>query len=502
VQFQCMLLAFLISLQNAIPPPVSPDDHARLAAQFLSDANRSIPQDAKPYVRFLSWQNYAGSPDLEQRTRIMRFWINSLHLESDPEFPRELAGSNGLLSYIDLRDYGWTPAAWLAVAQREPYFRQPAVSSGAAQFIRVVIGANQDPNTFHAVGIVRADWFFRETVELDRSPAYYDLLFAKQRHPDGTETEERIIDHKGGWLEASGQVVEPGRYSIKVPKGSKFVDFPKTEGDVEKALGVDGIRAFIKTSGINLQHGAVVEGGEKGNSVVARQNRLLERTNGPIGYYWKTFDVKETSGKRDFAETLHKDFAFDAGEILFRLPGGGQGGLLVDSGGNVLNVADNRFAIDGSDSKDVRVRNPGSCMVCHESGIIKPANLIEEMLKSGVDIKFKDKKESRDARSFFLGWESKLINDQQEYAGFIKRTSGYSPAENSRHFKAFRDSYDGSVSLDGAARECGVPVPVLLAAARKSLKARVLNLCQGISCPRRTFESDVYPELVKLLRAK
>ena len=469
--------------------PVSPDDHAKLAAAFLSDANRSIPQADKPYIRFLSWQNYAGSPDREQRQRIMRFWINSLHLESDPEFPKEVANSGGLLLFLDIRDYGWTAGAWNSVAQREPYFRQPAISAGPAQFIRVVIGATQDPKTLHAVGIVRADWFFRETVELDRSPAYYDLLFAKQRHPDGrTETyeEDKVIDWPGGYSEYSKAVVPAGRYTIKEKKtrkigGAAFVDFPKTEGDVEKVLGVDSIRSFIKSSGINLQHGAVVEGGEKGNSIVARQNRLLERTNGPIGYFWKTFDVKETSGRRDFAETLQKDFDFDAGEILFRLPGGGQGGLLVDSAGRVLNVADNRFAIDGSDSKDVRVRNPGSCMVCHESGIIKPANLIEEMLRSGVDIKFKDKKESRDARSFFLGWGAKLANDQLEYANFIKRTSNFSPAENSRNFKAFRDAYDSPISLDGASRECGVSVPVLLQAARKSLKARVLKLVQGIA---------------------
>lgn len=467
----------LIALQQ-IASPVSPDDHAKLAAAFLSDANKSIPQEAKPYIRFLSWQNYAGSPDLETRQRTMRFWANSLHLESDPEFPHDVPGSGGLLSYLDLRDYGWTGTAWAAVAGREPYFRQPAVSAGPAQFMRVVIGASQDPKTLHAVGIVRADWFFRETCELDRSPAYYDLLFAKQRHPD---------------------TVYEGPH--RKPVFKSFVDFPKTEGDVEKVLGVDSIRAYIKTSGINLQHGAVVEGGEKGNSIVARQNRLLERTNGPIGYFWKTFDVRETSGQRDFAETLHKDFLFDAGEILFRLPGGGQGGLLVDAKGAVLNVADNRFATDNSDAgRDARVRNPGSCMVCHESGIIKPQNLIEEMLKAGVDIKFKDKKESRDARSFFLGWESKLKNDQEEYAGFIKRTSGYSPAENSRNFKAFRDAYDSPVDASRAASECGVPLPVLLAAARKSLKARVLNLVQGISMPRKTWETDGYAEVTKLLQ--
>lgn len=499
---QCLI--FLLALQNPVAP-VSPDAHARMVAEFLSDANKSVAQADKPYLRFLSYYHLAGNPDVENRLRTMRFWINSLHFESDAEFPREVPNSDGLLYWVDLRDYGWTSAAWAAVAQREPYFREPAINTGPAEFIRRVIGTTQNEKTLHVEGIVRGDWFFRETVELDRSPAYYDLLFAKQRHPDEEYTETKVIDWKGGYSEYSKQVVAPGRYTIeaKGTRAGKFVDFPKNEGDVEKVLGVDTVRNFIKESRINLQHGAVVEGGEKGTSIVARQNRLLERTLGPIGWYYKTFDVKETAGRRDFAETLNKDFEFDAGEILFRLPAGGQGGLLVNSKGTVLNVADNRFATDNSDIRlDARVRNYGSCAVCHESGIIKPKNLIEEMMRAGVDIKFKDKRDARDARAFFTQWESKLVNDQVEYMAFIKRTSGFTPAENAKNFKQFRDAYDAPVDAQKAAAECGVSLRVFLQAAARSTKARVLNLVQGITMPRRTWESDGYPEATKLLSAR
>lgn len=502
-----MLLQFtlLIALVQKPVDPISPDQHARMVAEFLSDSNKSIPQADKPYLRFLSYYHLKSNPDVDTRLRTMRFWINSLHFESDPEFPHEVAGSDGLLFWIDLRDYGWTAAAWSSVAQREPYFREPAVNTGPAEFIRRVIGTTQNEKTLHVEGIVRGDWFFRETVELDRSPAYYDLLFAKQRHPGGADKyEDKVIDWPGGYSDYSKQVVAPGRYTIKAKKTSKaaFVDFPKNEKDVEKVLGVDTVRSFIKESKINLQHGAVVEGGEKGTSIVARQNRLLERTLGPVGYYYKTFDVKETSGKRDFSETLNKEFEFDAGEILFRLPAGGQGGLLVNAKGRVLNVADNRFATDSSDVRlDARVRNYGSCAVCHESGIIRPQNLIEEMLKAGVDIKFKDKREARDARAFFTQWEAKLVNDQAEYAAFIKRTSGFTPGENAKNFKAMRDAYDAPVDAQKASAECGVSLQVFLKAAARSTKARILNLVQGISMPRRTWETDGYPEATKLLSA-
>lgn len=488
----------ILALPNT---PVSPDNHARLAAWFLSDENKSVKQDDKPFIRFLSWYNLADSPDLANDLRIEREWINSLHFESDVEFPKEVPNSNRLLYWIDIRDYGWNREAWQAVALREPYFIEPMVNSGPADFLRKVIGSEQDPKTFHAEAIVRGDWFFRETIELDRSPSYYDLLFAKQRHPTGDKQGGGTFYHRGGFSKQLNRVATAGRYRKQV--AAKFVDFPKTEQDVEKVLGVDLVRKFIKDTRINLQHGAVVEGGEKGTSIVARQNRLIERTAGPIGYFYKTFDVKETSGRRDFAETLNKDFEFDAGEDLFRLPAGGQAGLLVNAQGAVLDVADNRFATDSSDVRlDARVRNYGSCAVCHESGLIAPKNLIDEMLQAGVDIKFKNKRDARDARAFFTAWEKTLEQDQQSYAAFLKRTSGFTPAENSRHLKAMRDAYDAPVDAAKAATELGITLEECLKVARRSVKSRVINLVQGISMPRRTWEKDSYPEMVKLLNAR
>lgn len=493
----CQFILLLAIVQKPIIR-VSPDAHARLVAQFLS--GRAIPEDVKPFVGFLSWYNYADHPDLQTRLKIERFWINSLHFESALEFPREVPNSGGLLYWIDIRDYGWNREAWAAVAQREPYFREPAFSTATAETIRRAIGAKQNPKTFHVEAIVRADWFFRETVELDRSPAYHDLLFAKQRHPGGG-TESKSFYHRGGYSAALKRMAPAGRYQVKGQ--ARFVDFPKTEADIEKVLGVDIIRKFISQTKINLQHGAVVEGAEKEVSIVARQNRLIERTRGPVGYYYKTYDVKETTGRRDFSETLNKDFEYDAGENLFRLPGGGQGGFLVNAQGTVLTVADNRFATDSSDVRlDARVRTYGSCAVCHQSGIIRPRNLVEEMLEAGVDIKFKNKKDGRDARAFFTAWDDELAHDQDGYAAFIKKTSGFTPGENARNLKAFRDAYDAPVDFREAAIECGVSEEEFLKVAAQSAKARILNLVQGISMPRKTWEVDGYFEMVKLLSAR
>jgi hypothetical protein len=451
----------------------SPQGHAEVALGFLS-ALQKIDAEEAENTRFLSFYNLNKDKNREKYVKISDFWNNNLHFQSDTTKMKAVPGTNNTLFAIDLRDFGWSPAAFSAVANREPYFREPFVNTGTAESLREIAHLKQQKpdkkflDTPHIELIVRADWFFRETMESDRSPSYYDLLYSRQRFPE---------------------------------KGH-FVDFPQNEAAVERLLGIDKVRKFIDDSKIDVRHGAVVEGAEKGVSLVARQNRLIERLVGFIGSYYKTYDVKETTGNRDFAETLHKDFEFDAGEILFDLPAGGMGTLLVDSKGTILETADNRFATDQSDLRyDSRVRTATSCFICHESKYIMPENLVEDLGKSGIDIKFKKKKDAIDARAFFLGWTKKLKNEQDLAQEFIAKTSGFKPGENARIFKQWRDQYDGPVNFETVLQETGIPEATLKIICSKSPKARVLMLLRGKSIPRKTFEIDVYRQIMLLENA-
>lgn len=473
-------------------PIASPDYHAFMAYKWLQK------QPGKEYIRFLSYYNYQDLKSLEDRTKSMRFWINQLHFESGRSFAEEVPGSDRLLFAFDLREFGWSKAAFSAVARREPYFREPGIDSATAILLRKMISVEQDPKSLHVEAIVRADWFFRETFESDRSPSYYDLLYAKQRFGVKTVTTSEKTEL---FRDAYGVLHER-----KVPGETKttagFVQFPKNEADFEKIFAVDKFHDHLKEFKIDTRHGAVVDGIEKGVSIVARQNRLIERIISSMGSYYKTFDVKETSGKRDFAETLNKDFEFDAGEILADLPGGGMAALLVDSKGNIVETADNRFAMDSADMKfDSRVRTPGSCFICHEQKYIKPTNLVAQMLKAGVDIKFKKKEDSVAAKGFFLDWEDKLEDEQARFSKFIIRTSGFKPGENATKLKAWRDEYDKPVDLATAVRESGVDETSFKLVASKSTKARILMLLKGMPMPRRTWEVDSYREIQLLINA-
>lgn len=488
----------------------SAQTHAEMAVGFLEGLQPSERQ----YIRFLSFYNYDVESILTRRVKSQRFWVNNIHFEQATAFPYVVNNSDKRLYWIDLREFGWSAEDWQLVARREPYFREP-MDSATAILLRKYIGVDQDPKTLHLEAIVRADWFFRETFESDRSSSYYDLLYSKfhKRTTTPGETYDEIVtpatkDSYQTFRGADGRLYQQlvkGKPAVtrRVTKSAGArVRFPKNEADFERVFGVDKFREFFKELKIDTRHGAVVEGTEKSVSIVARQNRLVERIQTITSEYYKTFDVKETTGKRDFAETLHKDFEFDAGEILAGLPGGGMAALLVDNKGTIVETADNRFATDTSDLKyDARVRTPGSCFICHEQKYIKPKNLVEDLLKSGIDIKFKDKRKAIEARGFFLDWVDKLENEQARFEKFIARTSGFRAGENALALKTWRDEYDAPVTRAVAAKEVGLPENIFRLVGSKSTKARILMLVQGDTIPRRTWEVDGYYEMVKLIDA-
>ncbi len=480
--FVLLCFVFLAAGQEEKTPP-SQYSHSLLAYKYLKSLK---PSEAK-YYRFLSYYNY---DDAATRVKTMRFWINQLHLEIAKSFANPVPGSENLLFAIDLREFGWSSAAFSAVARREPYFKGTAVDPATGILLRKFIEVDQDPKSLHIEAIVRADWFFRETMESDRSPSYYDLLYSRFRFTKASVKKETYQKADGYWYEST----------TTTPGG--FVNFPKNEADFERVFAVDKFREHLKEFKIDTRHGAVVDGMENGISIVARQNRLIERIQTSMGAYYKTFDVKESTGKRDFVETLNKDFEFDAGEILVDLPAGGMGALLVNAVGGIVERADNRFAIDTSDLKyDATVRTPGSCFICHELKYIKPQNLVEELTKAGVNLKFKQKISAVAAKGFFLDWIDKLEGEQTRFSKFIAQTSGFRPGENAANLKAWRDEYDKPVDLKKAVRESGVSVPEFKLAAVKSPSGRIAMLLIGKTIPRRTWEVDGYKEIQLQLNA-
>ncbi len=106
-----------------------------------------------------------------------------------------------------------------------------------------------------------------------------------------------------------------------------------------------------------------------------------------------------------------------------------------------------------------------------------------------------------------------------KYTRLVARTAKMTPTKLASEFMAFRDWYDDPVTPAQAARELGIPLPVLRHALSIDLKkveyatgkttpilglARLKQLAAGKSIPREVWEKGVYRDahLIYLLLKK
>lgn len=514
--------------KNAAEPPLkvaglpevlvpNPDIHARLAVRYLS----GVPKSEHCHLRFLSYYDVSRVVVLPLLTQVMKSWVPSMSREPEPIPPKEVKGSNGRLFVIDLREQGWSPEGFQAVAEREKFFTEPWIESSHASYLRSASGVipKTENGKVHCQAIVHGFCFWRESIETARSPAYYDLLFGKERYeagevrkvkkkvkkvwPGGKDDDGREFP-KGYVYEEEAEVEERGP--------AKFVDFPATEDDWEKFFGADVVAKFLRERKISLRSGAIVDGGEVGGSIVAEHNRLMERHEVPFGAYHKTYDVDETAGDKDFTERLIFNFKYVAGEFIANLPNGSQAYFLALENKKRIEFPDANVARDIHDPHNPYVRTAGSCVICHDTGILKPEDRYLKNRVAGLELKFKEPRKRSEVRSFFSKHDQKIKADQDRYAQFLKQTSDMTGKEFASAFKELRSAYDAPVGFDGAAASIGVPPDTLkiIIASPKFVETeygpqqvrpsgRATMLLQGEKISRRTFDKDVYSEL-QLLR--
>lgn len=496
---------------------LAPENQVRIVNNLLTELAAKQVKGIEN-LRFLS---YYAVPEKFVGTYVSltNFKINQLTRSQVPRRLIEVPGSDSRLWMFDITWYGWSVEAAAEVFSREPFFREPLILGETAARSRLLLGladfalpegAKADQNN-HVFSVVRGDWFLAETGETLRSTAYYDLLFSKERFvpletpkkltvrvphvfPGGKykgkdETEEKDYDP------ASFVIVNEFSATVKIKK----VDFPKDETEWNKAFGVDKLDDFSKEQGVFLENGAVVEGMEVNGSIVARQNRLLARKPTAFGYHWKTFDTDKTLAKGNYFQTLNKNFDFKAGEVIAKLPNGGQAYGLFNKAGARQEEVPPDLAWDRTDPYDIRVRNPGSCIVCHARGIITPDCVVNRYLKAGGELKTRSDLKQEEAEAFFLRMGNRIELDQNSYAAFVQETAGTDPVFNAKNYAASRNIYKSGVTLDQAALELGMGKLELQMLAAKSVQARTTALyLDQFPVPRTTFDEEVFPELVLL----
>src|SRR5581483_5223157 len=104
------------------------------------------------------------------------------------------------------------------------------------------------------------------------------------------------------------------------------------------------------------------------------------------GSYWKSYDFAGNAQRKNlFSHPLgpgdgDSDFQHDGGELIFSLPNGLQGYLLIDAKGNRIDKGPVAIVSDPKQG-DRQVANGISCMSCHARGMIDKADQVREHVK-------------------------------------------------------------------------------------------------------------------------
>jgi hypothetical protein len=274
-----------------------------------------------------------------------------------------------------------------------------------------------------------------------------------------------------------------------------FGKIPLTRDEALKLLAVD----FNPTFRFGLIQG------DSGVSVSGTrwiENRPISR-----GYAWGTRDVLQLDGDSDPLERPDGGFVHDGEEWIVGLPKfdpatGFRGALqcyfLANGQGAIVARAPVDLVRDHREFRGfAEIRNPGSCIDCHDSGInpVGP-NQLTEIIKSGVEA-YADYANYQAIEAFHFSQLDREVNrNNEDFQGAALLACGEPSAEASLYVKQVVEAYDAPVTLEQAAAEVyseAVELKRALAlgsATGYSLGACLSALAHDGAVPREAFEEN------------
>jgi serine/threonine-protein kinase len=425
----------------------------------------------RPYFRYFTLTHLHNNPkvsaaELRLHRAALAKMVNSLSWQAKVVVP-EAVDPEGTVLAVDLRKLGWDRThLWKGMLAYYPYgldyshARDAKVQDEAIQIYKF---------TRTKLPFVRADWFVASTAQ---PPLYHHLLY------------DTLLGLKN---------------SRK---------YPMTAWHLEKKLGVD--------TADNIRKGKVARAGFT-NSGVARHNRLVERHESPYGAYWRSYDFRSSVGRANlyryplgpaFKGNLYNGKAFKqaGGEVLFNLPNGLQGYLLVDHSDRRIDVAPLECAV-----KDTRktvgtqeVVNGISCMACHKHGIVSG---FKDAVRRGHALRGDPARKVEQLYPAHKGMANLLKEDTERFLEALKRATGpflLAGADKGKKLEDFEEPvvrvFKGhvleGVTLEAAALELGLKDPrtlrQLILVSKRLKKLGLLPLTRGGSIKRETWESPDY----------
>ncbi len=245
--------------------------------------------------------------------------INSLSWTPELYIPEPVDTARTIYR-VDVSKLGWQPRVVIrSVSEQNPYSMVP--QSPVDQF---------EVNSIIRDRLIRMDWF---TATVSQPNLYHTLLFG-----------DRAIQSLGGLL---------------------------------AELGVDYELTFSQPNGI---HRGFINYGENGSGP-SDNYRVLDELQSPYGPVWISYDFASNEGPQNILDRpwgppaenrVELAFQQNGGEVIFHLPNGMLGFLIVDSTGARLNDAPESIVQDDkklSPYKSTVISNGGSCFRCHAGGL-------------------------------------------------------------------------------------------------------------------------------------
>lgn len=305
----------------------------------VRDHLQNSPRSEREHLRYFTLTHLHNNPNvLDDDLRLYRAAlskaINSLSWEPNIIRPESIDKTETVL-VVNVRHLGWNGDLWRAVMAAYPYGLK--YRNHPTEDLRK-LDEEICNLTVCDMPLVRADWFVATAT---RPPLYHTLL-----------------------------------------------QIPKTAGQLEKRLGVS-VRDNFEMD--NLARAAFAKSGVSG------QNRLVERhaTTKPAGgAYWKSYDFKPDAGRAKlvrfplgplnlFPEGKHpfagQAFIHDGGEIIFSLPNGLQGYMLINGKDERIDEGPVQVVSDSLKTSGTPSIFTGlSCMACHKHGMIELKDTIRD----------------------------------------------------------------------------------------------------------------------------
>jgi mono/diheme cytochrome c family protein len=396
------------------------------------------PSIDRPFRRYLTIANLQNDPrvldaDLRLTRAAVAKLLNSLSQEPKIAEVRPIDKAEAILA-IDLRTIGWDrPDRFRELLKRYPYAlkHDPDQDRELADLARDVAMLAGTPLPY-----VRADWFVNTA---SRPPLYETLL-----------------------------------------------RLPNDAGTLERSLHVDTRGDFLRD---RLARAGFAASG------VSSQNRLVDRHPSPFGAYWKSYDFKSDDGPGNILRfPLGPEFAGNpfprqafrhaGGEIIFNLPNGLQGYLLVNN--QDQRIENGPIEIVGDSLKTAgtaAIVNGLSCMACHQEGV-KP---FKDSVRSGSAVAGEALEKLGRLYPTREAMDKLLAEDQERFLRALEAATGpllQVAEDQDRPIRDFPEPigavarrYQKDLGLADAARELGLDDPNGLAAAiRSSSRLRTMGL--------------------------